>query len=274
MATSPMNDLFAQALTGAALRKGVIKTSDLVQPGMYDPSLDFQQQNENLGFGFSQQDYNLGNARRSEGLYGGSFTYTDPVTGNVSNFSTPGALGDIDRQAGESLADIAQRRQRGEEDTNTALENIARRYNQLGSQQATGFRQAGLGRGALAQALGKRKANQALDEAPVRTSWRRLVEDTDKASSRVGEAQTRAKGSALYGAMTGQQDADTTMGRATSANTLFNTQLGTAKVNSAQAMGTLPNLPAPSYTPAHNVNANFGQALVDAYYRRMGIPRP
>jgi hypothetical protein len=105
-----INQNFAQGLLAAALRKGLVKTQDILTPGMYDPNLDFQQQNQALGFRqqFGQStdpsnletynpcsDYNVQGSRIHEGLLGGSGSYLDPVTGQRTDYSTQGSLADL-----------------------------------------------------------------------------------------------------------------------------------------------------------------------------------
>lgn len=257
------NAPFAQGIIAGMLRLGKIKPEQLVTPGMYDPALDWQGQNQALGQTFVRGDYDMGNARRNEGLYGGDFTYQG------QQFHLPGSLADIDRMAGESITDLDTRQARGDEDYHTAIDNLQRQYTRLGSQQATGIRRSGLGQGALAQAMGKRTANQAIDRQPIEQSWRRLTEDVTRDKDRVHTGQTNARGSALYGAMTGQQDADTGMDRANSADTLFQNQLGSAKVQSAQQLGALPVLPTPTFGDAPKPVTTAGQV---GGFKRMGIP--
>jgi hypothetical protein len=194
-----------------------------VKPGMYDPSLDWQGQTENQGFGFSQDDIH-------SGLYGQSGTYVDPKTGAREDFSTPGLLQQLTTRKDTAL-------QRGQEDYNTQTADLGRNYQRLGTSQGERARAAGVAEGgSLAQALQKRTANQAHDQAGIDTSWRRFQDDTNT------DYNTR-RNDALAGAYTG-----TTRGEA--AHTLFGQQLGGAKVQSAQQMGTLPTAPPPGMIPS------------------------
>jgi hypothetical protein len=84
--------------------------------------------------------------------------------------------------------------------------------------------------------------------------WRRYVQD-------YGESRNSLIGQAAQG----QSTLDTGLGRANENQGLFTKQLGEAKVQSAQGLGTLPELPTPSFSAGYNVNQNFGNALAAAY---------
>lgn len=248
-----INTTFGNALVAAALRKGMVKPTDLLQPGMYDPALDWQGQNQNLGYSQSTQDTALGGSRLHESVFGGQGFYADPVTGQRTDYSTPGGL-----------AELAGARARGQEDYNTATQNLGRNYQNLGTQQAGAARAAGVSQGgALHQALQKRQANQGREQGALDTSWRRLVDDNELSRNKL-----------LGQAAQGQQNLDIGASRAGAGNTLFNQQLGEAKVGSAQGMGTLPELPVPSFSAGYNVNQQFGNALANAYYKRIGKKVP
>lgn len=243
----------SSALVAAALRKGQVKTSDLVQPGMYDPALDWQAQNEALGF--SQQygtepgnlnpgsDYNVQGSRLHEKVFGGSGSYVDPVTGQRTDYSTPGGL-----------AELATQRQRGQENYNIATSDLQRNYQRLGTQQAGATRAAGAaGGGALHQALLKRQGNQAHDQSGLDASWRRMVDDNELARNNL-----------LADAGQAQGKLDRGLSDATSSHGLFNQQLGEGRVQSAQQLGTLPDLPTPDMT--------HGTAGSSQAFRQMGVP--
>jgi hypothetical protein len=248
-----INQNFGNALVAAALRRGQVKTKDLLSPGMYDPALDWQQQSENLGYGQNVQDTALGGSRLHEQIFGGSGFYADPVTGARTDYSTPGALGQL-----------AQSRQRGDQDYRTATGNLARQYRNQEIAQGAGARAAGVSHGgALRAALEKRSQNQAHDQSGLDTSWRRMVDDN-----------AAQRNTVLSGAAQDQQNIDTSASRAGAANTLFNTQLGEAKVQSGQQMGTLPELPTPDFSAGYQTNQRFGNALAAAYYKRLGLPVP
>jgi hypothetical protein len=274
------------ALIAAALRRQQIQPQDLLKPGMYDPNLDFQNQNESLGF-FQQfgtepgnlnpgSDYNVGSARLGEGLLGGSGSYVNPQTGQSLDYSTPGTLADILRQRDQNLTDLGTQRQRGQENRDIALENIQRRYQRLGNSQAEQARSQGVAQGgALQAALQARHRNQEIDQQPVETNWRRLVQDNQTAVGRTNQGADLARNAAIQQAGQGQQDLTSTLAKATGAHDLFNTQLGTAKVQSAQQMGTLPELPAPDFSvglsPPPNPNSGFAQQIAAAYNDRKSV---
>lgn len=246
-----MNTTFGSALVAAALRKNLVKPTDLVKPGMYDPALDWQGQNENQGFLQTTQDATLGGSRLHEQLFGGQGFYADPVTGQRTDYNNPGALADALRVRDTTLG-------RGQEDFNTATNDLQRSYQRLGASQGGAARQAGVAHGgALQAALKARQGNQSHDQSALDTSWRRLADDTN-------QNYNTQRGNLLSQAAQGQQDIDTGLSRAGAANTLFNQQLGEAKVGSAQQMGTLPDLPTP--------NMKTGRASQVPEFVRMGIP--
>ena len=188
-----------------------------VKPGMYDPSLDWQGQTEQQGFGFAQQDIH-------DRLHGASGDFEG------QHFDTPGLL-----QALQTRRDTALGR--GREDYNTRTGDLNTSYQRLGTSQGERARAAGVAEGgSLAQALQKRTANQAHDQAGIDTSWRRFQDDTNT------QYET-GRNDALAGAST-----EATRGQA--AHILFGDQLGAAKVQSAQGMGTLPTAPPPGMIPS------------------------
>jgi hypothetical protein len=241
------------ALIAAALRRGQVKTSDLLTPGMYDPNLDFSQQSQNLGYLNTVGDTQLSGSRIHEGLLGGSGFYADPVTGQRTDYTTQG-----------SLADLLQNRNRAESDYHTNTQQLGQSYQRLGAQQAGAARAAGVAQGgALVQAMQKRTANQGQQQGQLDEGWRRYVQDYDQnRNSLIGQAAQQ------------QQGVDISGQRAGAANELFQSQVGQAKVQSAQGLGTLPELPAPSFSQGYNVNQNFGNALAAAYYKRLGKKVP
>lgn len=271
----------SSGLVAAALRKGLVKPDALLKPGMYDPNLDFTGQTQGLSFRqqFGQNtdpsdvatynpgsDYNLGGSRTHEGVFGGPGRYVDPVTGQSTDYSTPGALAELLHTRDTTL-------QRGGEDYNTATQNLQRNYRNLGVSQGERARAQGVSHGgALAQALRKRTENQGRDQSGLDTSWRRLSDDTNY-------QYDTGRGRVLSGASQQQGDLDRGLGQATEQNTLFGQQLGTAKVTSAQQMGTLPDLPAPDFSPTRasavaKANRPATNALAAAYYKRLGLPVP
>lgn len=247
------NQPASSGLLAAALRKGVIKTSDLVKPGMYDPNLDFTGQTQGLGFfqqyGVDPTDpsannpgsaYNVGTAHINEGLSGGSGSYRDPQTGQTLNYTVPGTLAELGNAKSNAHADYL-----------TQTGNVQRGYQNLASSQAGRAEAAGVAHGgALEQALAKRTANQGRDQGALDESWRRYVTGNDLAVNK-----------AIGGAAQGQQTLDTGLGNAQASNTLFKNQLGTAKVASAQGMGNLPDLPTPDMAGGTAGQSQaFGQA--------------
>ena len=85
----------------------------------------------------------------------------------------------LHRNRERGLRSIMQSRQRAGQDRDTSMQDIRRNYQNLGEQQEAGAYNAGIfGGGALAQSLAKRTANQRLEQAPVRRSYRRFREDS------------------------------------------------------------------------------------------------
>lgn len=231
----------------------------LLKPGMYDPALDWQGQGESLGFRqlYGQNTdpsntdtynpgsaYNISGQRTHDTVFGGQGSYVDPTTGQRTDYSTPGGL-----------AELMQSKDRGQQDYNTSTQGVQRNYRNLGLQQAGSARAAGVsGGGSLQQAMQKRAENQGIQQGALDTNWRRFVENNDLSRNKF-----------LQGAGQQQDDLTTSLGNATQNKALFGHQLDSAKVQSAQQMGTLPEMPAPGDLSAYHMNRAFGTGLAQAY---------
>ena len=233
-----------------------------VKPGMYDPSIDMQGAQEQLGASYTLGSKAVGLPGSDPGdihtgLYGQSGTYVDPATGQQEQFSTPGLLAALQQRHDTAL-------QRGQEDYNTSTGNLQRNYQNLGVSQAERARAAGVAEGgSLAQALQKRTANQARDQSGLDTNWRRFQDDTNN-------QYNTDRNNALAQAFTQST-------RGIGAHELFQSQLGDAKLQSAQQLGTLPTAPPPGTVPTLNSFLRTGSLVgsgLDAnspIYRR---PKP
>ena len=171
--------------------------------GSYDPALDQGERAANRGLIDLLADISTGNERALSD-YG--LNREDIQLQLDRNLQDTGlARGDYERdygrgitdlrtnrsRAGEdfqgSLGDLLKSRERGGEDYRTAMAGLDRSYERLGSSQTQAQGKAGVSSGgALAQAMAKRQANQALDREPVDTNYRRFNEDSAR-----GEGQLR-----------------------------------------------------------------------------------
>jgi hypothetical protein len=143
--------------------------------GSYDPAVDAQVGAANRGLFDLGQDTQTANERDT----------TDYGLG----------VGDVTRSRDRSLADLATGRTRADEDHTRALAMLQRSYQQLGNRQLQGQARAGvLSGGAALQAAAKRQANQAIDQQPIDTSYKRFVDDNTLAQTRVGEDSDSALG--------------------------------------------------------------------------------
>lgn len=173
--------------------------------GRYDPAIDAQVRQADRGLsdvlsqyvtdygepgtalaGRQGEDYTtaLGDLRRQSGYS------TEDI-----NQSAGRSTEDVNTSSGRTLADLQQSRARAGEDYGTSLQTLARNYQRLGSSQTQNARQAGVQRGgALAQALQKRAANQAIDKAPIDTNFSRFNTDNTTSQQRTSQDQATQLG--------------------------------------------------------------------------------
>lgn len=93
---------------------------------------------------------------------------------------------------GLRTADVQQRAARGQADFTSQLQDLSRRFNTLGQNQAQNANAAGvLEGGTMRAAAAKRASNEALAQAPILTASQRLGQDTQTALNRLAIDQTR-----------------------------------------------------------------------------------
>ncbi len=164
-------------------------------PGSYDPAIDAQVGQANRGLGDLLSDYVR--------------DYGEPGTAQGGRSGEDFNLGRdaVNRGAGRSLADLLSTRARTGEDFGRAraragedfgtararagenygqaVAGLQRGFAQLGAQQGQASRAAGVQRGgALAQALAKRTANEAIARQPIDQGFARFGEDSARAEGR------------------------------------------------------------------------------------------
>lgn len=151
-------------------------TLDRPPPGSYDPILDQQERTGQRGYGESMDDLLRQGARATT-----DFTLGQQETG---------------RQYEEGLSDLLKQRAETQQDYSTNLQTLARNYQRLGNVQGQRARQAGVieGGGFAQQAAQKRATNQAIEKAPIDTSFNRFIEGSQIAEKRLGEARDRGIG--------------------------------------------------------------------------------
>lgn len=137
-------------------------------PGAYDPALDAAYDSAARGFRYGVED-----------------TATADLRGtNDYGFNRD----QIVRQRDQTLADMLTAHTREGQDYSANTANLARSYQQLGNSQREGAQASGVAAGgALAQALAKRTANQAIDQAPIDTGHQRAQENYDVGVKRTNE---------------------------------------------------------------------------------------
>jgi hypothetical protein len=226
-------------------KKGGI-SSFAVPSGLYDPSLDYQQQAASRGVQDLSADTTLGNARLQDDYNLGLGQNTE---------DTQYGQGQLDTSHTRTLADIAQARGRANEDYGLATAALTRRYGILGGQQGEAANAAGVGEGgALIQAQQKRTANQAIDQAPIDLGHNRTLADLATQEGRTNEdyATQTARESQLSGRAAGglgltyergTQDANRTLARARRENTFYGQGIQQQKIFQATQAGWHP--PAP-----------------------------
>lgn len=134
-------------------------------PGSYDPALDASYDSAARGYRYGIDDTATADLRGTED-YGFN---RDSIT----------------RQRDQTLADLLAGHTREGQDYQTATGNLQRTYSNLGDSQSQNAQEAGVaGGGALMQALQKRTANQALDQAPIDTAHQRSLENYNTAVQR------------------------------------------------------------------------------------------
>lgn len=229
-------------------------------PGTYDPSLDFQGENQALGFQYAQQDLPQNFGRAYQDFHE---AFNQASQKHLANL---GALG--------------QALSRANTDYSTNTQALGTSYANLGTAQAEKARAAGVASGGAAlQSAQKRQANQSTDQGKLDQAIQRFHEDNSLATGQENQSWQSLVGAlsgdtpeqqimadpSQYGSL-GQaygrrlQDLTTGGDRAQAENALFTDQLNRAKTYSAQQAGLLPTLPSGSYAtlPGGLQNYLFG----------------
>lgn len=156
-------------------------------PGSYDPNLDVQEGQANLGY--EQLGENLGITKdRALDAYGfGLAGLNLQGTRNQEDYGTAKNL--TERGYARQGADLSTALAQGTEDYGTNIADLQRQFQRLGVAQAEGQRAAGAmaGSGANVQAARKRAENQAIERSPIDTAYNRFKESNALAQGRLGE---------------------------------------------------------------------------------------
>lgn len=244
----------AEILAGLAKKQPPVFTSP--PPGTYDPAIDAQVGQAGRGLSDLLSDYVRDYGEPGTAL--GGRAGEDYATGKAAvQRGLDWGNEDIATSSGRSLADLLRDRSRAGEDYGSSIEGLQRNYARLGSAQTQTARAAGVQRGgALAQALAKRQANEAIDRKPIDTGFARfgqdsaqaqgrLVEDTSRATSRLGQSAATDFRALDTGLLRGTEDAASQLARAGRENTQFGLDANAARFYQANVP-----LPGPTSTAA------------------------
>lgn len=173
---------------------------ELPPAGYYDPSLDAQQGAASRGlFDLGQDsntqnlrdttDYGLGLDSIQRGQTRGNEDLASQRAGVTRGYDRNSS--DINTGYGRNVADLNTASARGQQDYDSNVQALTRRYGQLGDTQRQGQAKAGVMRGgAMLQAAAKRTANEAIDRQPMDTSFQRFQTDQSTQLGRLGEDKT------------------------------------------------------------------------------------
>lgn len=201
--------------------------------GSYDPAYDAQLENAQTGYLWSADDrerarerlfsdygtaddrlqgqYNTAVGRQSEdyGLakqYMGE-DYNQGKSQLAQDYGT--SKGYLDQDRASSLGDLLTAKNRGQEDYGQAVKDLDRSYGRLGDSQRQNANAAGVGGGgALAQAMMKRKENQAYDQSGIDRSNSRFMQDNQTQTDRTNQGFDRQGASLQQGFDRGNQSLD------------------------------------------------------------------
>lgn len=167
-------------------------------PGTYDPAIDAQVGQSDRGLqdllsayiaNYGEPGTQLG-GRAGEDFQTGQANIQRNLGYGLAdvNQGADRSLADLQRSSGRSLADLLTNRGRAGQDYASNVEGLHRNFAQLGEAQTQAARAAGVQRGgALAQALAKRQANEAIDRKPMDTGFARFNQDSQLQQGRLGE---------------------------------------------------------------------------------------
>lgn len=187
--------------------------------GTYDPSLDYQQDQAQRGYEDLQAD-------TARDLERGSNDYTL-------------ASGQVGYQTGSALADLMQRRSRGDEDAAASTAERQRQYAIQAARQREAANAAGLlgSSGWDEQAAGIRGANQAREQGAQDLAVGRQNADLSLAGERTQYAGAQQQGQLDLGWGRATADAQQTLQRAGRENTFFGQATNAARMYGATSSG-------------------------------------
>ena len=214
-----------KAAPKAALPKFVpFKPPTTPPSGTYDPTLDAQERAAGRGLADLLMDTEKAQGR----------TDSDYITQRE----------DVERQRGQTLADMLLGRTRTLEDLNTQRADTDLSYQRLGQNQTESARQAGVARGgALLQAAEKRGVNMGRDMGRIQQSQDRYEQDYNQNVQRTNEATDRSLGQLALGQQRWNEDSGiggTAIQRAQRENTFFGQDLSQARFYQAKGTGYEP----------------------------------
>jgi hypothetical protein len=190
-------------------------------PGWYDPALDAQERAAGRGL----QDFSQDTQRDQERAE------ADYTLGR----------GNIAWQHAQQFNDILRSRARLQQDTGIAQAGINRQYALQANRQLQQGAAAGLlGGGFLRAAARKRAANKALDDAQLRLSHSRGMEDSRQGQFRLGRNTNLAYAGLGLQHSRGTQDRTTALARARRENTFFGQDVGAQRAYEAAGAGYIP----------------------------------
>ena len=175
----------------------------------------------------------------------------------TSDFGT--AEADLNQKYGRSLSDLITQRTQGQQDYAANLQTLARNYQRLGNTQAQQGRQAGLEGGFAAQAAQKRAANEKIEQAPIDLGFKRFMEGSKLAETRLGEDKQHDVGALGLDYSRGNEDRDITGQRAGTELTAY-----TQDINAARQAAYGKPLPTTTLPGAKLT----GSAAADAFRRK------
>lgn len=156
------------SFTGANPTAALVNGLNDLPAGSFDPAIEYSAGAANRGLGYQQQDYGTQWAGLQTDAQG------NIVRPGDLNARNPGGS----PKYGRGLQDYFQQRDRLTQQHDTTVADLLRNYQRLGSQQTQAAAQAGVAEGgALAQALQKRTANEAHDQAPIDTAYSQGLSD-------------------------------------------------------------------------------------------------
>lgn len=151
-------------------------------PGTYNPQYDAQARAQQRQYDDLLQNFGIGKTRAQNDL--------TLALGNL-NQSQQNALSDLGTSHDRNLQDLTTNQQYAAQDHATALDALNRNYATLAGRQAEGAIRSGVeSAGILAQAIARRNANKANDQAPIDTAYGRQQAAATTAENRINQDYT------------------------------------------------------------------------------------